>query len=123
MHRLAAMPGGWEAGSTEGVIFVEQTPAPIVVLTAADTDIQVLAQAQARLPDQAPSIRVANLLQLQQQLSIDHYVESVLSQAKVIIVRLLGGRAYWSYGLERVKETVGKTGASIRLTRRRSPRS
>lgn len=113
MHRLAAMPGGWEAGSTDGVIFVEQTPAPIVVLTAADTDIQVLAQAQARLPDQAPAIRVANLLQLQQQLSIDHYVESVLSQAKVIIVRLLGGRAYWSYGLERVKETVAETGAHL----------
>lgn len=113
MHRLAAMPGGWEAGSTDGVIFVEQTPAPIVVLTAADTDIQVLAQAQARRPDQAPAVRVANLLQLQQQLSIDHYVESVLSQAKVIIVRLLGGRAYWSYGLERVKETVAQTGAYL----------
>lgn len=113
MHRLAAMPGGWEAGSTEGVIFVEQTPAPIVVLTAADTDIQVLAQAQGRLPDQAPSIRVANLLQLQQQLSIDHYVESILSQAQVIIIRLLGGRAYWSYGLERVKETVAETGAHL----------
>ncbi len=113
MHRLAAMPGGWEAGSTEGVIFVEQTPAPIVVLTAADTDIQVLAQALPRLSDQVPSVRVANLLQLQQQLSIDHYVDAVLCHAQVIIVRLLGGRAYWSYGLEVVKGTVSETRAYL----------
>lgn len=31
----------------------------------------------------------------------------------MIIVRLLGGRAYWSYGLERVKETVAQTGAYL----------
>ena len=113
MHRLAAMPGGWEAGTTEGVIFIEQPPAPIVVLTAADTDIQVLAKAVTSMPNDAPAVRVANLLHLQQQLSIDHYTDTVLNQAQVIIVRLLGGRAYWSYGLEILKETVEKTGAAL----------
>lgn len=113
MHRLVAMPGGWEAGATEGVIFIEQTPAPIAILTAADTDIQVLAQAISLTSDQVPPARVANLLHLQQQLSIDHYVETVLCHAQVIIVRLLGGRAYWSYGLEVVKETITQTGAAL----------
>ncbi|HEY9698507.1 MAG TPA: cobaltochelatase subunit CobN [Trichocoleus sp.] len=112
MHRLATLPGGWTP-DTEGVIFVEQTPAPIVFLTAADTDIQVIATATAHLPHIFPAIRVANLLQLQQHLTIDTYAEQVLSQAKVIILRLLGGRAYWSYGLEVLKQTVEQTGATL----------
>ena len=112
MHRIAATPGGWNPNS-EGVIFVEQTPAPIVILTAADTDIQTLAAATNKLPTNFPQIRVVNLLQLQQQLSIDNYAETVLNQAQIIILRLLGGRAYWSYGLEVVKETVENTNAAL----------
>ncbi|HBE48787.1 MAG TPA: cobaltochelatase subunit CobN, partial [Cyanobacteria bacterium UBA11369] len=112
MHRIAATPGGWNP-QTEGVIFVEQTPAPIVILTAADTDIQTLAAAVTQLPDDFGALRVVNLLQLQQQLTIDTYAELVLTSARVIILRLLGGRAYWSYGLEIVQETVRQTGAAL----------
>ncbi len=112
MHRLAAIPGGWNA-DTEGVIFVAQTPAPVVFLTAADTDIQVLSAAVTQLPEDFPGLRVTNLLQLQQQLSIDTYAEEVLAQAEVIVLRLLGGRAYWSYGLEVVKATVEQTGGYL----------
>ena len=90
MHRLAAAPGGWNP-DTEGVIFIQQTPAPLVFLTAADTDIQSLAKVRAQLPPDFPQLRVTNLLQLQQALSIDTYAEEVLSQAQVIVVRLLGG--------------------------------
>ncbi|MEC4892698.1 MAG: cobaltochelatase subunit CobN, partial [Oscillatoria sp. PMC 1051.18] len=112
MHRIAATPGGWNPDS-EGVIFIEQTPAPIIFLTAADTDIQTLAASLAFLPVDFPAIRAVNLLQLQQELTIDTYSETVLSKAKVIILRLLGGRAYWSYGLEVVKEIVAETKASL----------
>ena len=112
MHRIAATPGGWNP-ETEGVVFIEQTPAPIVVLTAADTDIQMLASAVSQLPSEFPEVRVANILNLQQELSIDTYADTVLREAKVIILRLLGGRAYWSYGLEVVKETVEENGASL----------
>lgn len=112
MHRISATPGGWTP-DTEGVIFIEQTPAPIVFLTAADTDIQTLASAINQLPNDFPSLRVANLLQLQQQLTIDTYAEDILTQAKIIIIRLLGGRSYWNYGLEVVEETVEKTGAKL----------
>jgi cobaltochelatase CobN len=103
MHRLAATPGGWTPDS-DGVIFVEQSPGAIAILTAADTDIQCLAAAVAHLPENFPSIRAVHLLNLQQPLTIDDYAEKVLAQAKVIILRLLGGRAYWSYGLEILKE-------------------
>ncbi|MBD3882266.1 cobaltochelatase subunit CobN [Phormidium tenue FACHB-886] len=112
MHRLAALPGGWNPAA-EGVIFVEQQPAPIVLITAADTDIQTLAAATAQLPEEFPALRVVNLLQLQQQLTIDTYAEEVLSQAQVIIVRVIGGRSYWSYGLEIVEETAERTGATL----------
>ncbi|MBK4729230.1 cobaltochelatase subunit CobN [Oxynema sp. CENA135] len=105
MHRLAVTPGGWNP-EEEGVVFIDQTPAPLVFLTAADTDIQVLAQAVDRLPSDFPALRVVNLLQLQQHLSIDTYASEVLSQARAIVLRLLGGRAYWSYGLEVLRETA-----------------
>ncbi|WP_083305377.1 cobaltochelatase subunit CobN [Moorena producens] len=112
MHRIAATPGGWNP-EAEGVIFIEQTPAPIIFLTAADTDIQTLAASVSQLPPDFPAIRVANLLQLQQQLTIDTYAEDILAKARIIIIRLLGGRSYWSYGLEVVKETVEQTGATL----------
>ncbi|PIG93344.1 cobaltochelatase subunit CobN [Gloeocapsopsis sp. IPPAS B-1203] len=112
MHRINATPGGWNPQS-EGVIFLEQTPAPIVFLTAADTDIQAIAAAISKLPVGFPALRVANLLQLQQQLTIDTYAEEVLEKAQIIILRLLGGQSYWSYGLEVVQETVQRTGAAL----------
>ncbi|MEM9770257.1 MAG: cobaltochelatase subunit CobN [Cyanobacteria bacterium P01_D01_bin.73] len=104
MHRLAAAPGGWDP-SVEGVVFIEQTPAPIVVITPKDTEIQTLAGAIANLPENFPEIRACNQLNLQQQLTIDTYAEEVLGQAEIIVVRLLGGKSYWSYGLE-VLETL-----------------
>jgi cobaltochelatase CobN len=112
MHRLATIPGGWNPAA-EGVIFVEQQPAPIAFITAADTDIQTLAVAVTQLPQGFPQMRVVNLLQLQQQLTIDTYAEDVLTVAKVIIVRLIGGQSYWSYGLEVVQDTVRQTGAVL----------
>ena len=104
MHKIAALPGGWNP-NTEGVIFIEQSPAPIIFLTYADTDIQTIATARSCLDDTFPDLRVVNLLNLQQQLSIDTYLE-ILSKARIVILRLLGGSAYWSYGLERVKEVA-----------------
>ncbi|MCC5669261.1 cobaltochelatase subunit CobN [Nostoc sp. CHAB 5784] len=111
MHRTSSTSGGWN--QSEGLIFLEQTPAPFVLITAADTDIQTLAAAVTKLPTSFPALRVANLLQLQQQLSIDTYGEQVLELAQVIILRLLGGRSYWSYGLEVVQEIVQRNGRTL----------
>lgn len=112
MHRIVATPGGWMPGM-EGVMLVEQRPAPLVVMTAADTDILAIAQALTHLPAQFPELRVVNLLYLQQQLSIDTYADRVLRHAKVIMVRLLGGQAYWPYGLEVVQDIAQQTGAAL----------
>ncbi|WP_036028135.1 cobaltochelatase subunit CobN, partial [Leptolyngbya sp. PCC 6406] len=112
MHRLTATPGGWTPDS-DGVIFLEQSPAPVVVLTAADTDLHCLAQVMAQSPGDLPPVRGANLLQLQQQLTIDTYADDVLRHARIILLRLLGGRAYWSYGLEVVREVAAETGVAL----------
>ncbi len=112
MHKIAATPGGWNP-QAEGVIFIQQTPAPIVFISAADTDIKTLAAAASKLPAEFPKLRAVNLLQLQQQLTIDTYAEEILEHAEVIIIRLLGGRSYWSYGLETLRETVEKTKAKL----------
>jgi cobaltochelatase CobN len=111
MHRINATSGGWN--QSEGLIFLEQTPADFVLITAADTDIQTLAAAVTKLPARFPTLRVANLLQLQQQISIDTYGEQVLELAQVIILRLLGGRSYWAYGLEVVQEIVQRNGTTL----------
>ncbi|MDB9378278.1 cobaltochelatase subunit CobN, partial [Nodularia sphaerocarpa CS-585A2] len=111
MHRISATPGGWN--QSEGLVFLAQTPAPFVFITAADTDIQTLAAAVPKLPATFPAIRVASLLQLQQQISIDSYGEEVLESAQVIILRLLGGRSYWAYGLEVVQEIVQRQGTTL----------
>jgi cobaltochelatase CobN len=79
-----------------------QTPGDMVVLSAADTELACLAAAQARRPTDAQRLRLANLLQLGHSMSVDLYVEQVVGRARLVILRLLGGRSYWPYGLEQV---------------------
>jgi len=111
MHLLAAQPGTIEDGSE--AVDLGQTPGNIVFLTAADTEIACLAQAQARRLKEdadAPSLRLANLLHLGHNLSVDLYVEEVARHAKLIVARLLGGRGYWPYGVEQLTEACRKQG-------------
>ncbi len=113
MHRLQVAPGGWTPDA-EGVVFIEQTPGDIIFLTAADTEIQALSVALKQW-SYPVTVRAVNLLNLQQQLTIDTYAEEVLEKAKVIIIRLLGGRSYWSYGLEVIKELSERLGIHLYL--------
>lgn len=109
MHRLATGVGSED----EQVVLIEQTPAPLVVLTAADTEVQSLSAAMAGLPPDFPGVRVASLLALQQQITIDTYAEQVLAHSQVVVVRLLGGRAYWSYGLEVLRTLAEERGMAL----------
>ncbi len=98
MHLLATTSGVID-GAAEA-IDLAQSPAEIAVLSAADSEIASLARAH----DAAPcSLRLANLLQLQHPLSVDLYCEKTLSEARLIVLRLLGGASYWPYGLDQVE--------------------
>jgi cobaltochelatase CobN len=103
MHLLAAQPGTISDGG-EAIDF-GQTPGDIVVLSAADTELACLAAARDRLGMGFPSLRLASLLQLGHNLSVDLYVEKIVARAKLVVVRVLGGAGYWPYGIEQVAET------------------
>lgn len=92
-----------------------QSPAPIVILTAADSEISLLSAAvrQSGRGDQA--VRIANLLSLSHPYSVDLYVQNMLEQAKLIAIRLLGGVSYWSYGVEQVAALARRRGIPLAL--------
>jgi cobaltochelatase CobN len=99
MHLLAATPGTISDGSE--AVDLGQSPGDIVILSAADSELACLSQAKAGLP--GFSLRLANLLSLSHHLSVDLYVDKVVRHARLVVVRLLGGRAYWPYGLEQIR--------------------
>lgn len=99
MHLLAAVPGAVADGVA---IDLDQPTGDIVVLSAADSELACLAAARAGLGDAFPAVRLASLLQLTHPMSVDLYAEKTLAGAKLIVVRLLGGRGYWSYGVDEV---------------------
>ena len=101
MHLLRTTPGGF-VDDAAGVMRIEQTPAPIVVLSSADTTLSLLASAVPRLEAGFPAVRLANQAFLRQPASVDFYVDDVLRHARVVIVDHLGGEAYWPYGIERI---------------------
>ncbi|HWB50910.1 MAG TPA: cobaltochelatase subunit CobN [Stellaceae bacterium] len=105
MHLLATEPGTIADGSA--AVDLAQTPGDIVVLASADTEIALLAAAQARRQaavPRAPSLRLAPVMRLGHHFSIDLYMVTV-ARARLVAARLLGGRAYFAYGVERLVET------------------
>ncbi|HEY4473496.1 MAG TPA: cobaltochelatase subunit CobN [Stellaceae bacterium] len=115
MHLLATEPGMIDDGSA--AVDLGQTPGDIVVLASADTEIALLAAAQARRRKNdpaAPSLRLAPVMRLGHNLSIDVYMDTV-ARARLVIARLLGGSAYWPYGVERLVETCREGGIPLAL--------
>jgi cobaltochelatase CobN len=120
MHLLAAEPGLIRDGTEAADL--GQSPAEIVVLTAADTEIACLSSAQAALAagGDTPSLRLANLLRLGHNLSVDLYLDQVVAPAsqpgaKLVIVRLLGGRGYWTYGVDQLAELARSRNIKLAL--------
>jgi cobaltochelatase CobN len=76
-----------------------QDPADLVVLSFSDSDLAAFASGWRCGRASLPSLRLANLAELRHPLSVDTYIERTLSHARGILVRLIGGESYWSYGL------------------------
>ena len=113
MHLLAAKPGGFS--DDEGIIDLQQSAADIVILAAQDSTLSMLAQCAEQLPDHYPSIRLANFVNLTKPAAFDLYAHKVLEQAKLIIVSLLGGKAYLPYGVEQLQSICQRTGAQLAI--------
>jgi cobaltochelatase CobN len=109
LHLIPTIPGGWNPND-DGVFYIQQTPGDIVFLSSADTEIHSLNNAyrdlcQPASPTDAdwPSLRMANLIYLKKELTIDKYVEEVVGKAKLVICRLLGGKSYYPYLVESIR--------------------
>jgi cobaltochelatase CobN len=115
MHLLATTPGVIADGSA--AVDLAQSPGDIVLLSSADTEIALLAAAQQRLRARdpaAPRLRLASILRLGHNFSVDLYIETV-ARARLVIARLLGGSAYWPYGVERLVATCREHGIPLAL--------
>jgi cobaltochelatase CobN len=110
MHLLRTQPGGFVPD--DSIADLGQTPAELVILCSGDSSLALLAEAARQLPDDYPSLRLANPMQVQNHASVDLYFDEVLRHAKVILVSLHGGIGYWRYGVERLLE-LGKRGGQL----------
>lgn len=106
MHLLRTQPGGFVPD--DSIADLGQTPAELVILCSADSNLALLAETARQLPDSYPSLRLANPMQVQNHASVDLYVDEVLRHAKVILISLHGGIGYWRYGVERLVELAAK---------------
>ncbi|MFD2204028.1 cobaltochelatase subunit CobN [Kiloniella antarctica] len=103
MHLLQAQPGAIADGSE--AIDLGQTPGDIVIVSAADTELASLVQARQVIGGDYPSLRLANLMQLSHNMSVDLYIDDIISEAKIVVARILGGAGYWPYGVEQLRAT------------------
>lgn len=106
MHLLLAQKGS--ISETDEAVDLGQKPADIIFLSAADTELASLAAAKTALGDEAPTLRVANLMQLSHPMSVDVYAQQTLAHSRIVIARVLGGESYFQYGLEKLLETASE---------------
>ena len=108
MHIVFRESQGLE--ETETPVDLKQSPADLVVLSFSDSDLGAFAAGWTRARTRNnqtnnpsfPSLRLANLAALRHPVSVDTYISQTLCHAKGILVRLIGGESYWSYGLQEV---------------------
>ncbi|MHA1549208.1 MAG: cobaltochelatase subunit CobN [Alphaproteobacteria bacterium] len=98
MHLLTDPGRGIDDGDV--AVDLALPPGDIVFLSAADSELASFAHAGAARDGDAPSVRLANLMQLAHPFSVDLFADQTASSASLIVVRVLGGAGYWSYGLE-----------------------
>jgi cobaltochelatase CobN len=96
MHWTAAQPGCLDA--ERELILIDQTPGEIVFLSAADTDLSCVSSVWGQ--HFGNRLRIAHAFSLRQPVAADHYIETVVRKSKLIVARLLGGRAYFAHFIQ-----------------------
>jgi cobaltochelatase CobN len=84
----------------EAAIDLEQTPAEVVFLSFSDSELRLLAALREQRGEGGASLRCASIARLKHPFSVDLYFEKVVSHARLVVARLLGGKDYWPYGVE-----------------------
>ena len=89
--------------ATETPVDLDQSPADLVVLSFSDSDLGAFAAGWHLGKTDLPTLRLANLVALKHPLSVDTYIDKALSHARGILIRLIGGKSYWDYGVQQVR--------------------
>ena len=110
MHLLAATPGSVDDGKEP--IDLGQTPADVVFISAADTELAALSTARSEMSD-PPGLRLASMLHLQHPMSVDLHIDACASKAKLVVARVLGGAGYWKYGFEQYAARLFNAGVAF----------
>ena len=58
-------------------------------------------------------MRLTNLLALGHPASVDLYVERTLRDARIVVLRMLGGESYWPHGVESLRSDALRRGALL----------
>jgi len=106
MHLLRAQSGVIDDGGE--AIDLGQSPGDVIFISAADTELACLSKAAPILQQSDLTLRLANFMQLGHNMSVDAYMDDIVRHAKLVVLRLLGGRSYWSYGLEQLSGTCSE---------------
>jgi len=112
MHLLAATPGTIDDGKEP--VDLGQSPADIVFVSAADTELAALSEARAEMPS-PPGLRLANLTHLQHPMSADLHLDQCATRSRLVIARVLGGVGYWKYGAEQYAARCHDAGVALAL--------
>jgi cobaltochelatase CobN len=113
MHLLQAQAGAIADGAEP--VDLGQDPGEVLFLSAADTELANLSAAAGALGEGLPSLRLANLMHLSHNFSVDLYVEQMVGHARLVVVRLLGGVGYWPYGVEQLTASCAERGIPLAL--------
>lgn len=90
-----------------------QSPADLVVLSYSDSDLGAFAAGWRRGRAGLPSLRLCNISALRHPVSVDQYCDTVLAGAKAVLVRLIGGEAYWPYGVASLQDLARRRGIAL----------
>ena len=90
-----------------------QDPAEMIVLSYSDSDLGAFAAGWKRAGGALPSLRLCNLVGLRHPVSVDTYLDKTVSGAKAVLVRLIGGEAYWPYGLASLQDMARRKGIAL----------
>lgn len=91
------------------------SPADILFLSFTDSDLAGLVAAWEAQRAAYPDLRVATLAQLKHPYSVDLIGERLLPHAKFVLVRLLGGKDYWPYGVDELARAARSMGFHLAL--------
>lgn len=113
MHVIFRESHGLDA--TETPVDLDQSPADLVVLSFSDSDLGAFAAGWHLGKSELPTLRLANLVGLKHPLSVDTYIEKTLSHARGILIRLIGGKSYWDYGVQQVRALAAEKNIALAI--------